>query len=92
MGVHPTGKSIEHVPRAKAVHYGLNSDNQALREDRYRRCIQCGMMCHLDRDLRVKDGGVTEDGISHEAIAGSTPDNPVVNSGCPLCGSHRWAK
>lgn len=98
MSVHPTGKSIEHVPRSKAVHSGLNRDNQALKDDRYRRCVQCGMMCHLDRDLRGRDGSQTADGISTSdssySLGGQTIyyGDPSVSSGCPFCGSHRWAR
>ena len=90
MSVHPTRQNIQHVPRSNAVHRGLNRDTAPLRDDGYRRCKQCGHMCHLDRDTRSSDGARSGDGISHTADAGMVPDNPTVGAGCPFCGSLRW--
>ena len=98
MSLHPTKRNIKFVPRSTAVHTGLNRDGQPLSDDRYRRCLQCGYMCHLDRDLRVRNGGRTGDGIttsdsSYTAQDGTTTlyyGDPTVNSGCPFCGSQRW--
>jgi len=80
------------------VNYGLNNDNAAYNDHRYVKCWHCGFVCHLDRDPRSPKGSKAGDGITHnptgwgDSAWGSDPwgginvDDPIVGSGCPLCG------
>ena len=102
--VHPDHGRPVPVP-SKAVNYGRNAENVAYQDNRYVRCSKCGFMCHLDRDARASRGSRVGDGISYSTDEGGWGDDPwgndwggsgadtdpVVQSGCPFCGSLLYA-
>lgn len=61
------------------------------------RCWNCGFICNKDRE--ALGGPATENNITIQAYtqvdeygdsAGTTRYYPIVEQGCPLCGSMNW--
>ena len=48
-----------------AVHSGRNFDKGSRKDDRYVRCSRCGWICHLDRDMHIKEGAKVGWGSSY---------------------------
>ena len=53
-----------------------------------KRCQRCGFPCDTSRDKTGPGSGVRFEAITHTAT--TAPDNPVVFSGCPLCGTRNY--
>ena len=87
--LHP-GPGYKGSVDSKAVVSGRNSEHPSFRDDRYVRCSQCGFVCHLDRDARYSEGSRAGTGITPTNVVNQVADDPVVSSGCPLCGSYRY--
>ncbi len=54
----------------------------------FARCTRCGFPVKTDRDKTGPGSGVRYEAITHTAA--TAPDNPVVFSGCPFCGSRNY--
>lgn len=56
------------------------------RESKYVRCRQCGFIANRDRDPKGSGYG----NETTKTVSGSVVLEPVVNSGCPFCGSSEY--
>ena len=53
------------------------------------RCKRCGFLgVDTERDKTGGGSGIRLESITH--TADTAPDNPVVISGCPFCGSRNY--
>jgi len=52
------------------------------------RCKKCGFPCDLKRDKTGPGSGLRYDPITHSSD--TAPDDPVVISGCPKCGTRNY--
>jgi hypothetical protein len=62
-----------------AVNHGLNRDVGKYKDDRYVRCWNCGFICHLDRDPRVRRGTRVGDGITHPDVVEYNEEEVTYN-------------
>jgi hypothetical protein len=54
----------------------------------FKRCKKCGFPCDTSRDKTGSGSGIRYEAIIHTAT--TAPDNPVVTSGCPFCGTRNY--
>ena len=95
--VHPDRGDAGEIP-CVSVNHGINSDFSTYREMAYIRCRKCGFIMNKDRHPKGWGTGISFDisanvdqgwdngpwgGIYTPAVA-----DPVVSSGCPLCGTY----
>jgi hypothetical protein len=84
-------KPKERFPmHSKSVESGRNAEHVSLKDSRYVRCRQCGFVCHKDRDAALR--GKAGTGVTSTALSPVNTDamDPVVSSGCPLCGAYTY--